>query len=49
MLVAAAGSMLVAAGYAEMVLIVREANEPAVALYRELRQVDRLTEPADLS
>jgi ribosomal protein S18 acetylase RimI-like enzyme len=46
-LVAASGNALLSAGRRELALIVTEANEPAVALYRKLgfEQVERLTEP----
>jgi ribosomal protein S18 acetylase RimI-like enzyme len=44
---AASGDAPIGTGHSEVDLIVTEANEPAVALYRELgfEQVERLTEP----
>jgi len=41
------GNALLAAGHTELDLLVTEANEPAVALYRHLgfEQVERLTDP----
>jgi ribosomal protein S18 acetylase RimI-like enzyme len=46
-LVAATGNALLSAGRRELALIVTEANEPPVALYRKLgfEQVERLPEP----
>jgi len=46
-LIAAGGNALLAAGHTELDLLVTEANEPAVALYRHLgfEQVERLTDP----
>jgi ribosomal protein S18 acetylase RimI-like enzyme len=47
LLIEATGNALHSANHAEMELIVTEANEPAVNLYRKLgfRQIDRLTQP----
>lgn len=46
-LIAASGNGLLSGDHAELDLLVTEANEPAIALYRTLgfEQVERLTEP----
>jgi ribosomal protein S18 acetylase RimI-like enzyme len=46
-LLAAGGNALIGTGHSELDLIVTEAIEPAVALYRKLgfEPVERLTEP----